>query len=569
MNHDGATDFGFLEMLSDFQWSPSADCSHPGQRGDCIWRFNFDWNAFMTDSATPNSSTADSPNSNRRDFGKAIAAGTAAWLAGGRQTRGDEPAVDAITQPTPPVVYLQSSPDDPEPPHVRTEGIVSDDGQVFHESARNVPVVRSADVIVCGGGPAGFAAALAAARSGAKTLLIDVAGCIGGVWTAGALSLIIDSKGKPGIMAELQGQMARHSSGHWIGSSIVYDPEAMKYLLETTLLEAGVSIRLHTRVVGAVTDPNGRLSTIVTESKSGREAWTAKTFIDCTGDGDLAAQAGCQFELGHAETKATQPMSLMALFTGVETDDIAQFIRGDAEPRKLGNPKANLLAEFRKAGIDPSYGGPTIFRIRDGLYAMMANHQYAALSINADDVTAATLQARGEVNRLIWSLRKLGGIWSGLQLVATAEQIGTREGRRIRGRYHVTADDLRRGARFDDAICRVNFGIDVHSTNPKNTKAIEAKPFRSQPYDIPLRALIARDVTGLMMAGRCISGDFIAHSSYRVTGDAVTMGEAAGVTSALAASVSTTPDAVPFTEVARALQGVRNDAAGRVSAVRS
>ena len=273
-------------------------------------------------------------------------------------------------------------------------------------------------------------------------------------------------------------------------------------------------------------------------------------FIDCTGDGDLGALAGCKFDLGRPDNGATQPMSLMALLTGPPLDAVAQFVGGEAEQRQLGKAKANLLAEMRRAGVDPSYQDPTIFCIRDGFYAMMANHQYNALPTDAASVTAATLEARREVHRIVDALRASGGPWGNLRLVATAEQIGTREGRRIHGRYQVVAEDLKRGAAFDDAICHVRFGIDVHSTDSAKTKAIEAKPFASKPYDIPLRALIARDVDGLLMAGRCISGDFIAHSSYRVTGNAVPMGEAAGITAALAAAGNVTPHALPLREVA-------------------
>src|SRR5690606_14190252 len=136
--------------------------------------------------------------------------------------------------------------------------------------------------------------------------------------------------------------------------------------------------------------------------------------------------------------------------------------------------------------------------------------------------------ARRENHAMIDGLRKLGDPWKGVELICTAEQIGTREGRRIHGRYHMSDDDLKNGARFEHGICRVTFPIDVHSTDPKKTKAIESKPFKSQPYYIPLRSLMAKAVDGLMVAGRCISGGFIAHSSYRVTGNAVAMGEAAG-----------------------------------------
>ncbi len=122
-----------------------------------------------------------------------------------------------------------------------------------------------------------------------------------------------------------------------------------------------------------------------------------------------------------------------------------------------------------------------------------------------------------------------------MRLVTTANRIGAREGRRIHGRYSVTTQDVFDGAEQEDAVCRVTFGIDVHALKPETTTSYEEEnKTRTQPYDIPLRALIATDVDGLMMAGRCISGDFLAHSSYRVTGNAVPMGEAAGVTAAIA-----------------------------------
>lgn len=504
---------------------------------------------------------------NRRDFAKKLAAGAGAIITGGATAS----AADQINTknrrkplPTRPggkgskAVELGK-----DGKHVRTAGSVSADGEVFQESARSIPLVADYDVIVVGGGPAGFTAALVAARSGAKTMLLEVNGCIGGVWTSGLLSLIIDGSGKPGIMMELLAELKRRSTGHAIGTSWVYDPEAMKLLLEDLLLEAGVKIRLHTRVVAAVNDEDNRLRVLLTESKSGREAWTARSFIDCSGDGDLAAQAGCEFEMGRPQDGATQPMTMMGMITGVRTADIAPFIRGSSSLQKHGNPKKNLLEEMRKAGVNPSYEGPTIFEVRDGFYAIMTNHQYGGSAIDSNDVTEATLQGRREVNHLLAGLKKMGGVWKDLELVTTSEHIGTRGGRRIRGKYYVTGEDLRDGKKFDDGICRVKFGIDVHSVDPEKTKAIEKKPYKSQPYDIPLRAMIARDVSGLMMAGRCISGDFIAHSSYRVTGDAVTMGEAAGVASTVAAEKKILPENLPFADVAKVLNKVRADAEKR------
>jgi hypothetical protein len=486
----------------------------------------------------------------RRSFARRLALGTGAFASGSALSPAQERINPGNLPPRPMPPRRPTGAADPtfgtnERMHVRTAGALRGDGW-FHEEAREIPLAGDFDTIVCGAGPAGFAAALAAARSGAKTALIEVHGCVGGIWTAGMLSWILDGNGKPGIMAELLARMEAERNGRFFGGAWVYHPEPMKLMLEEMLVEAGVKLRLFTRVVGAVADERNRLAAILTESKTGREVWTAKNFIDATGDGDLAAQAGCGFDFGRPGDGVTQPMSLMALFVGVKSDEIAPFINHVAEERKLGKGKANFLAELRRAGVEPSYGGPSIFEIHDGLYAMMANHQYQVSAINADDVTRATLEARRENHALIAALRKLGGAWKGAEIICTGEQIGTREARRVHGRYTVSDDDLKNGAQFDDGICHVKFPIDVHSTDPSKTKEIESKPFKSRPYDIPLRSLHARDVDGLMIAGRCISGGFIAHSSYRVTGNAVAMGEAAGVACAVAAREKVLPHEVPF-----------------------
>ncbi|MFP4056390.1 MAG: FAD-dependent oxidoreductase [Candidatus Brocadiia bacterium] len=429
--------------------------------------------------------------------------------------------------------------------------------ETYREPAREVPVAEQADVVVAGAGPAGVAAAIAAARAGAVTRLLEANGCLGGTWTAGLLSWILDSGNKRGLVQEIIRALDQRSAAARYGGSVAYDPETMKLLLEQVCQEAGVRAQLHTRVVAAVRGEGRRLALALTESKSGRQAWAAKAFVDATGDGDLAAQAGCRFAYGREGTAEAQPMSLVALVTGIRPDAVAECVRGLAEPRGERDPKGRLREAMQRGGAEPSYASPTLFYIRDGLFCLMANHQYRVAPTDAADLTRATMEARAEIHRLVDALRSLQGPWKDLRLVATAEHIGVREGRRIRGLYEITSDDLAQGARHDDAVCRCRFPVDVHSTDPERTKGIQRERVRARPYDIPYRALVARDVEGLLLAGRCISGDFIAHSSYRVTGEAVPMGEAAGVAAALAASTGRSPRELPWPEVQERLDAVR------------
>jgi len=443
----------------------------------------------------------------------------------------------------------------------------------FQQSARDVPIVEEADVVVCGGGPAGVSAAIAAARAGAKTRLIDVGGCLGGIWTAGLLSWIIDWQNKPGLMQEYVERLDRRGYYKLYGSSAAYDPEQMKLVLEQMCIEAGVRVRLHTRVVDAAVDDAGRVKLAVTESKSGREAFAGRVFVDCTGDGDLAARCGCGFDIGRGDVSEKgsdplgdehqcQPMTLIALVAGLDPEEVYPYVRGLAEPRGEKNPKGRLREAMQRGGHDPSYTVPVLFYLREGLYCLGANHEFGVSALNAQEITDATIRARAEVHRLVDGLRSLGGEWRNLQIVATAEHIGVREGRRVHGLYEVSTKDILEGARHEDAVCRTTFCIDVHSLDPKHSKGIEGGHGRVQPYDVPFRSLVAKDVQGLLLAGRNISGDFLAHSSYRVTGNSVAMGEAAGTAAAIAAKTNRLPQDVPWAEIAGAIDRVRGKAAG-------
>lgn len=435
----------------------------------------------------------------------------------------------------------------------------------FHEPARQLSLVQDVDVIVCGAGPAGVAAALTAARAGAKVRLFEVHGCLGGVWTAGLLTWIFDFD-KPGmtheISAKLEKRGARRGSSN---SRFVYEPDEMKLLLEDLCVEEGVQFRLHTRLVDAYVE-RGRLTTVVTESVSGREAWRAPVFIDTTGDGVLGAMAGCAWDLGQMGQSAEaeclcQPLTMNALAAVKDVTQMQKYVsfyKGDLKWHVEATK--NLKADIKQAGIDPSYGMPTIFHVRDNIVLLMANHEYGIRPDDADALTAATVRSRHEIFEITKGLRGLGGVWDGFQIVATAEQIGVRDGKRIRGRYVVTKRDLEEARRHKDGVARVTFGVDIHAKSKKdNDKETITRGGvkKFTPYDIPLRALIAKDVDGLMMAGRCISGDFVAHASYRVTGNAVAMGEAAGAVAAIASSSNRMPHEVEWAEGAEKLKSIR------------
>ena len=431
-------------------------------------------------------------------------------------------------------------------------------GQLI-EHARSIPVREEDDVIVCGAGPAGVCAALAAARTGARARLLEVNGCLGGVWTAGLLTWIFDFD-KPGLPQQISQLLEKRGARRGTQRSMfAYDPEEMKVLLEEQCSDAGIKIRLRTRVVAAHLE-KGHVAAVVTESSSGREAWRAPVFIDATGDGDLGALAGCRWDIGEPGTGNCQPLTLNALAVVRDASRLTDYFSGDDLKGHVAATQ-RIKAELHRAGIDPSYGMPTIFPIKGNVVLLMFNHEYGVKPYDADAMTAAALHARREVHDMVCALRGLGGAWDGLQLISSAEQIGIREGRRLHGRYTVTQDDLVQGKQQPDAVTRVTFGVDIHAlTREKNVRETIGRGgvVRMRPYDIPLRALIAKDVDGLMMAGRCISGDFVAHASYRVTGDAAAMGEAAGTVAALAARTHRFPHEVPWADVENALRVLRS-----------
>ena len=396
------------------------------------------------------------------------------------------------------------------------------------------------DVIVCGGGPAGFAAAVSSARRGAKTLLIEQGGCLGGLWTRGLLTWLIDTFDKGGLLDELMERLETNADGKRMPeiSRFTADTEKTKLEMEKTCIEAGVDILYHTLVSGAVTDA-GRVKSVLTASKSGHVYFEAKYFIDTTGDGDFAHLCQAKYELGN-ENGETQPLSLVAHLGGIDLDAFRDY---DSRQVASKDAKAKILADMSSVGISPSYSSPLVAVLskKYGSVAFMSNHEHKS-GLDTRDITEATLHARAELHKIVDGLRDASDVWKSLHISSTADMIGVREGRRIAGIYKLTREDVECGRSFSDAVCSVTFNTDVHALRSDTKHAFEQKYGNLHPpYEIPLGALISADFDNLLMGGRCISGDFVAHASYRVAGPAFKTGEAAGACAAYCVSSGVRP----------------------------
>ncbi len=419
------------------------------------------------------------------------------------------------------------------------------------------------DVIVVGGGPAGIAATIAAARNGCKTLLIERYGSLGGELATGLPMLTFhDSHGRQvigGIAQELVTQLMKHggSGGHirapgthvhtWTPSY----PEVFKYVAQEMVLESGARLLYHSLLTDVVTE-DGAISGVVVHNKSGRQTISGRVVVDTTGDGDVAAFSGSPFEKGRESDGRMQPVSLMFTIADVDVKTAAEALRGDpaqlVETRPDGTQWIRVLGSFERwqkqaGGLGPfefPNHGAAMFSLREREVIFNTSKVTNVDATSVVDLTRAEIEARRQVFATATFLREYVPGFERSYLSATAPHIGIRETRRVIGEYILTDEDVRSCAQFPDAIALSSYGIDVH--NPSGARgSVELLAAEPGYYGIPYRCLVPTGVDQLLVAGRCISASHVALGSVRVTVICMATGQAAGTAAALGALSETRP----------------------------
>ena len=432
----------------------------------------------------------------------------------------------------------------------------------YQEAARRIPVAAETDVLVAGGGPAGVGAAIAAARNGARVILLEKFNNLGGMATSGMMSHWVGAE-----MCRLQNEVTDRM--HEVESCRVQgNPEcdtfnmnrviwheAQKTAMQRLVLEAGVTIQFHTLVVGTIMEGNA-VRGVITESKSGREAIYAKAVIDATGDGDAAAFAGAEYLTGREEDGKCQPVTLMFRIGGV---DYSRAVFPPSFETCIDLPKGEIQA-LGRAHLPYPAGHVLLYRtLIPGEVCVNMTNVTDIDGTNVRDLTKAELVCREQMESIVKFLREFVPGYGSCYLVAAAENAGVRETRHFKGEYTLTAEDVVEARVFDDWIAtRNHFNFDIHSLEgPGLDKNGVQQNFKSHGcYTIPYRACLPRNVENLLLSGRNISGTHKAHSNYRVMGICMNIGQGVGVAAALAVKNGVSVRNVDVREVQKVLRSM-------------
>jgi hypothetical protein len=429
----------------------------------------------------------------------------------------------------------------------------------------------SADVVVVGGGPAGFGAAMGAADAGARVILVERYGFLGGNATAALVmplmsfhtqrqraapqreTNLLPSDHGPGdpVIAGVLGRFLRRlvDAGGAIEPSIdtgyvvPFDPEMFKVTALAMLDDAGVHYLFH----AFASDPyleDGRVAGIIAESKSGPLVIHAKVVVDCTGDADIAARAGADCEIGRDEDGLVQPMTLMARIAEFDRTKFQAYVREHPDQWRGVHGLWDLVRKASDKGELQLQREDILFFAtpHERELSLNSTRVTRVLGVDVWDLTLAERAARFQLRQIEKFLRRYVPGFEDSYVMQSGVQIGVRETRRIVGRYRLTVEDIIGARKFADVIARGTYPVDIH--NPKGKGTVLRHLPEGEAYDIPLRALLPKGLENLIVAGRAISGSHEAHSSYRVMPISVATGQGAGVCAALAAKRGCLPSQI-------------------------
>ena len=447
------------------------------------------------------------------------------------------------------------------------------------EPARTVDVIHETEVLVVGSGPGGLAAALAAARAGARTALIDRYGCFGGNITQVGVEGFawyrhehtIDSEGI-GIEFEQRAKAMGAATPEPQSDSHALDAEMFKYVADVLVAEAGITPFLHRLCVAPIVE-NGLVRGVVTESKSGREALLAERVIDATGDADVAARAGAP--VAKAPREQLMAASVMFSMTGVNKKRFLEQVKADPQRYRdwRGNGEWNietsgkeddmfspfLRKPFKRAveaGVIPA--GLSTIAGTWGSVTDQGDLTYLNLiqlpnvdGTDANDLTAAEIEGRRQAIYAIEALKRFMPGCERAKLRNFGMTLGVRDTRKIDAMYNLTETDVRCEGRFDDAIGIFPEFIDGYG--------LLIIPTTGRYFHVPYRALVPKSVGNLLVAGRAIGGDRISHAAVRNMMCCAVSGQGAGVAAAVSLRRGEPCDSVDINAVQQELrrQGAR------------
>lgn len=431
----------------------------------------------------------------------------------------------------------------------------------IEEPKREIPVIMETEVLVLGAGPAGVAAAVTAAREGAKTLLVEQAGDVGGIATVGLMSHWTGNT-EGGIYEEILDRSAesKEREGHLFngGARQIINPERLKTVLLEMLNEAGAGLLLYTFVCDVIMEEN-TIKGVIVENKSGRQAILSDIVIDATGDGDAAAKAGVPYFKGRESDGRMQPASIMFKVAGVDVER-GVFPGGFEETFQI--PAGDLQTLGREYLPEPA-GHVLLYRSTlPGVVTCNMTNATGIDGTKAEDLTRATIQCRKQMDQIVEFLRKIVPGFENCYLISSASLIGVRETRHFEGESVITEQDILNARVFEDwVVTRASFNFDVHNLTGNGLDETGSQKTFTQKkgYTIPYGCFVPKKIDGLYLAGRDISGTHMAHSNYRVMPICANMGQAVGVAAALCVKKGLMPRTLGYEPVQKRLMelGVR------------